>query len=126
MVKFGLFAAAFAVGTMMTGGGALAQGDPEEGKKVFRKCAVCHTTEEGKHKIGPSLHGVFGREAGTVEGFRQYSPAMKKSKVTWNEENLDKYLENPRKFIKGGRMIFPGLKSKEERDNVIAYLKTLK
>lgn len=124
MAKIGVLAAALAVGLVISGQGALA-GDPEQGKKQFRKCAVCHTTEEGKHKIGPSLFGVIGREAGTLKGFR-FSPAMKKSKVVWNEETLDKYLENPRKFMKGTRMIFPGMRSKKDRDDLISYLKTLK
>ena len=106
---------------------AQAGGDPEAGKKVFNKCKACHFADKKKHKVGPYLIGVVGRKAGSVPGFR-YSPAMKKKGeegLVWTEENLDKYLENPRKFIPGNRMAFFGLKKPEDRANVIAYLKTL-
>ncbi len=125
MAKFGLMAAALAVGMMISGGPALAAGDAAKGKKVYRKCVACHTVKPGKHRIGPSLFGVFGRKAGTAKKFR-FSKAMKKSGLTWDDAALDKYLKKPRKAIKGTRMIFPGLRSKKDRDNVIAYLKTLK
>jgi cytochrome c len=104
---------------------AHAEGDPEAGKSAFAKCTACHTTEAGQHRpTGPSLSGVVGREAGTAEGFR-YSPAMQKSGVVWDEETLDKYLADPRGFIRGNRMAFPGLRDAKERADVIAYLKTL-
>jgi cytochrome c len=125
MMKFGVFAAALAVGVVASAGGALADGDAAKGKQVFKKCAICHDVRAGKHKIGPSLHAVFGTKAGDVKGFR-FSPAMKKSGLTWDEKTLDKYLENPRKMVKGTRMVFAGLRSKKEREDVIAYLKTLK
>ncbi len=125
MAKFGLMAAALAVGVMISGGSALAAGDAAKGKKVYRKCVACHTVKPGKHRIGPSLFGVFGRKAGTAKKFR-FSKAMKKYGLTWDDATLDKYLKKPRKAVKGTRMIFPGLRSKKDRDNVIAYLKTLK
>ncbi len=125
MKKFGVFAAALAVSVMAQAGGAQADGDVAKGKQVFKKCAICHDVRPGKHKIGPSLHGIFGTKAGDVKGFR-FSPAMKKSGLTWDEATLDKYLENPRKVVKGTRMVFAGLKSKKDRENVIAYLKSLK
>ena len=106
---------------------AHAAGDPEAGKKVFNKCKACHFADRKKNKVGPHLVGVVGRKAGSVEGFR-YSPAMKKKGaegLVWTEENLDKYLENPKKFIPGNKMAFFGLKKPEDRANVIAYLKTL-
>lgn len=104
---------------------ARADGDAEAGAKVFRKCAVCHDVRAGKNKIGPSVHGVYGRKAGEAPGYR-FSPAMKKAEFTWNEDTLNRYLENPRKMLPGTRMAFAGLRSKKERDDVIAYLKTLK
>ncbi|TDQ82942.1 cytochrome c [Dongia mobilis] len=110
---------------------ALAQGaaaaDPASGEKVFNKCKACHTLEAGKNKIGPSLQGIIGRTAGTVEGFK-YSEAMKAAGtggLVWNDETLDKYLENTKGFVPGNKMPFPGLKKPEERADVIAYIKSM-
>jgi cytochrome c len=99
--------------------------DVEAGKTAFKKCALCHTTEAGKNKIGPSLFGVFGRKSATLENFN-YSEAMKKFDHTWDEGTLDEYLADPRATVPGTKMIFPGIKDKAERDDVIAYLETLK
>ena len=99
--------------------------DVEAGKVAFKKCALCHTTEAGKNKIGPSLFGVVGRKSATLENFN-YSEGMKKFDHTWDEETLDTYLADPRATVPGTKMIFPGIKDKAERDDVIAYLETLK
>lgn len=99
-----------------------AEGDAEMGEKLFRRCSVCHVLEEGGRKVGPSLYGLFGRESGSVDGFR-YSEAMKNAGIVWNEETLDGYLADPRGYIKGNRMAFPGLRKEQERADVIAYLK---
>lgn len=101
---------------------AMADGDPEEGAKVFRKCKACHTLEEGKNRVGPSLHGVIGREAGAVEGYK-YSSAMMESGLTWDEETLAKYLEKPRDVVPKTKMSFPGLRKEEDIEDVIAYIK---
>lgn len=100
---------------------ALAEGDAAAGEKVFRKCKACHTLEAGKNKVGPSLHGLFGRKAGSVEGFK-YSDAMKESGITWDAETLNQYLTKPKDMVPGTRMAFPGLKKEEDRANLIAYL----
>lgn len=106
----------------LSGSVALADGDPEDGEKVFNKCRACHTADEAQNKVGPHLVGLFGRQAGSVEDFR-YSPAMKESGVTWNEDTLAAYLADPRGYIKGNRMAFVGLRDEEEIADVIAYLK---
>lgn len=113
-----------AVVGLMGIGPALADGDAAAGKKVFNKCRACHSIEPGKNKIGPSLSGVVGREAGTVEGFK-YSKAMKSSGVVWDEESLDAYLADPRGYIPKNKMAFAGLRKEDDREDVIAYLKTL-
>lgn len=102
---------------------AAAEGDAAAGEKVFRRCAACHAVEAGKNKVGPSLAGLFGRTSGSVEGFK-YSPAMAGAGITWDEETVDAYLTNPRGYIKGNRMAFPGLKNPKQRADVIAYLKS--
>jgi cytochrome c len=115
--------AAISVATL-AGGQAQAQ-DAAAGEKVFTKCKACHVADEDKNKIGPSLHGVIGRTAGTHEGFK-YSPAMVeagKSGVVWDEPTLTKYLHDPKAMVKGTKMAFPGLKKDEDIANVIAYLK---
>ena len=100
-----------------------AAADPEAGKTVFNRCKICHRVEAGAPSaLGPNLHGLFGRKAGTVEGY-DYSAAMKNSGVTWDEETLRKYLGDPKGFIPGNKMAFPGLKNQSELDNVLAYLK---
>jgi cytochrome c len=99
--------------------------DVEAGKVAFKKCALCHTTEAGKNKIGPSLFGIVGRKSASLENFN-YSEAMKKFDHTWDAETLDTYLTDPRATVPGTKMIFPGIKDEKERQDVIAYLETLK
>lgn len=117
------FAAMAAVA--LTVGTARAEGDPALGKTQFNKCAACHSIKAGENKIGPSLHGVVGRPAHSVEGF-SYSEPMKNYNVTWDQATLDHYLIDPRGTVPGTKMIFVGLKKEDERANLIAYLETLK
>jgi len=98
-------------------------GDPAAGEKVFKKCKACHVVDKEQHKTGPHLVNIMGRAAGTADGYKKYSKAMQESGIVWNEETLDAYLEAPKKYIKGTRMAFAGLKKADDRADVIAYLK---
>ena len=105
---------------------AQAAGDAAKGEKVFNKCKACHTAEQdGKHKIGPNLFGIVGSEAAKKDGYK-YSKAMAESGLTWDVATLDEYLKKPRKYVKGTKMSFAGLKKDKDRADVIAYLETLK
>lgn len=104
------------------GGTNASAADVEAGKKVFKKCKACHSLKPGKKKVGPSLHDVVGNKAGQFKGYK-YSKALKKADITWDYASLDAYLTKPRKFLKGTKMSFVGLKKKKDRDNVIAYIK---
>ena len=111
----------FGVTFLMSAGLALAA-DVDAGKKIFRKCKACHTLKAGgKSTIGPNLHGVVGRNAATVDGFK-YSKAMKESGLVWDEATLTAYLTKPKEFLPGNKMPFPGLKKPEQIENVIAYI----
>jgi cytochrome c len=96
ILRVGILAGALA----LSGSAALAQGDPEKGERVFNKCKVCHIADEEKNKVGPTLVGIFGRPAGSVEGFK-YSDAMKESGVTWDEETLAAYVADPKGYVPG-------------------------
>ncbi|MCA0919294.1 c-type cytochrome [Pseudooceanicola nanhaiensis] len=96
--------------------------DAAEGETVFqRRCSACHTID-GANRVGPSLQGVVGRDAGTFDGFR-YSGAMEESGLMWDAETLMKYLENPRDMVPGTRMVLR-LPDEEDRRNVVEFLAT--
>jgi len=95
--------------------------DPEKGKAVFEQCAACHSLDGTGDYDGPSLKGIIGRKAGSLEDYR-YSAAMKRSDVTWDAATLDKYVADPQAFIPGNRMAFAGIGDKAQRDDLIAYL----
>lgn len=99
--------------------------DAEAGKKVYNKCKACHQVGEGaKNAAGPNLNAIVGRKAGAVEDYN-YSAKLKASDITWDEANLDEWIANPRKKVPGTKMIFMGIRDATDRENLIAYLKTL-
>lgn len=114
-ITFLVFSAVVAAsGTEATAAG----GDPLRGQTVYARCAGCHSIDQ--NRIGPKHRGVVGAKAGSVAGY-VYSPALKKSRVTWTVANLDRWLAGPTKFIPGVRMGF-SLSSAQDRADVIAYL----
>ena len=121
----GMVSVAFAATLLATA--AQAQGNAENGEDVFKKCRACHLVGEGaKDTVGPQLNGVVGRKAGTSETYKTYSDSMKElgaKGTVWDDANLDNYLTNPKVLVPAGKMAFPGLKDKADRDDVIAYLK---
>ena len=122
-LKLGYLAAALA----MAATPALAEGDAEKGKKVFNKCKSCHAVgENAKNKIGPQLNGIIGAEIASVDGFK-YSKAFLEKKdegLVWDDAALDAYLTKPKDFIPKTKMSFAGLRKEQDREDVIAYLKT--
>ena len=99
------------------------EGDLANGRRQFAKCRSCHVIEKGgDNRVGPALHGMFGRTAGTVPGFN-YSPALKGVGFTWDAEKLDQWLADPKGFLPRNRMSFVGLKQEKDRRDVIAYIK---
>ncbi len=98
-------------------------GDPIQGAKLFKaKCSTCHTINEGgPNKQGPNLYAVMGRSSGKVSGFK-YTDANKNSGIIWNNQTMYDYLTNPKKYIKGTNMAFPGFKKEKDRLDIIAYL----
>jgi cytochrome c len=116
---------AFCAGFWGASGFASENGDPAKGQEIYRVCVACHSLSPGRHMTGPSLAGIWGRKAGTVEGFTRYSKAFKQADIIWNEHSLDAWLENPKTFIPNNRMTFRGLQDKAQRRDLIAYLRSV-
>lgn len=98
------------------------------GEKVFKKCKACHTVgHKAKHKLGPHLNGIFGRAAGTADGFKKYSKAMKKAGadgLVWDDKTLATFLKKPKAMIKKTKMSFAGLKKDADLEAIVAYLRS--
>lgn len=102
---------------------ASAAGDSDRGAKVFGACAACHSLEPGRHLTGPSLDRIYGRKAGGAEGFVRYSPALKQSKIVWDEKTLDAWIKKPEALVPGNLMQFPGIPDPKARADLVAFLK---
>lgn len=97
--------------------------DAAAGEKVFVQCKACHQVgEKARNAVGPVLNGLFGRKAGTIEGFN-YSAANKNSGIVWDEATFREYIKDPKAKIPGTKMVYPGLKNPKQIDDIIAYLK---
>ncbi len=108
---------------LLAGLGPTQAQDAAAGEKVFAQCRACHQVgETAKNAVGPVLNGLFGRKAGTVEGYA-YSPANKNSGITWDEATFRDYIKDPRAKIPGTKMIYAGLKDEQRVTDLIAYLK---
>jgi cytochrome c len=117
---------AFALVTALGLSASLGAAAHADGADVFNaNCAICHSSDPGVDKTGPSLAGVVGRKAGSMPGF-PYSPAMAAAGVVWTKAELNIYLTNPQGVVHGTKMTFPGLKNAKERSALIDYLATLK
>lgn len=97
--------------------------EPAAGDALMQKCKICHSLDKGgTNRVGPNLYGMFGRKAGTVAGFN-YSDAMKQSGIVWDDETLAKFLRDPKEFMSGNRMSFPGVKDETALRELIQQLK---
>jgi cytochrome c len=97
--------------------------DLDNGEAKFALCKACHTViAGGESGVGPNLHGVFGRKAGSLAGF-SYSDGLKAAGFTWDVDHLDKWLTDPRGMIPNTKMTYIGVKDANDRRDVIAYLK---
>lgn len=98
------------------------QADYSAGRRTFKLCSSCHTVvEDGIDLVGPNLHGIFGREAGSLDGF-SYSQALQEADFVWTPDRLEQWLANPRDFLPGNKMSFAGVRRPDDRHAVIAYL----
>ena len=107
--------------TLFMIGNARADGDLARGEVRFQECAACHKLDAGSNGVGPSLHGVFERKAGELADFR-YSPALKRSGISWSPQTLEAYLTDPQALVPGNRMPYAGMADPQGRADLIAYL----
>jgi len=102
--------------------GRLAAANLKRGQLLYMACKACHDVEAGlPHKVGPNLHGTFGRTAGTAEGFR-YTDALVKSGIVWTPATMDEWLKQPGALVPGNGMAFAGIANDADRASLIAWL----
>ncbi len=96
----------------------------DDGQLVFNNvCRTCHTMKQGDNRLGPNLHGVIGRKAGSLADYNNYSSSMKSAGLTWDKATLDRFIANPDAVVPGHNMKpFGGIASAEERAKIIAFL----
>jgi cytochrome c2 len=111
----------WAMALLAMAGSARADGDAARGEKRFEDCVACHRLQAGENEVGPSLHGVFDRKAGELADFR-FSPALKRSGITWTAQSLDAFLADPQKVVPANRMPYAGMLDAGDRADLIAYL----
>ena len=99
----------------------IARADAKRGEKLFEECRACHAVERGVQGVGPNLHGVFGRRAAAAEDFR-FSPALKKSGITWTPQTMDAYVADPQKAVPANRMPYAGMPETRDRADLIEYM----
>lgn len=98
-------------------------GDATRGERMYRACVACHSLEPDRNMTGPSLSGLWNRQAGAIATFSRYSPALKSAGIVWNDGTLDEWLKDPQHFIPGNTMTFPGMKDAQQRADLLAFLK---
>ena len=106
---------------IVAAGAASAQGDPRRGETIYDNCRACHTPDGKGNDVGPGLSGVFGRRAGERDDFR-YSPALKRSGITWTAQTMDAFIADPQKAVPANRMPYSGLPDARDRADLIAYM----
>jgi cytochrome c len=123
MIRASLIALVLIAGSTIA---ANAAGDAQAGAVVYKRCAICHTSDKGGgDALGPNLFGIVGRKAASRAGFA-YSGPLQKAGIVWNEANLTKWAAGPARLVPGNKMAFPGITSKKQQTDLVAYLGTLK
>lgn len=118
-------AALVVVGIPLMAGRSEAAGDEGRGAQVFGSCVACHSLRPGLNRTGPSLSGVWGRKAGSLDSFARYSAALRQSNVIWGQASLDAWLQGPSRLVPGNNMTFPGIPDQADREDVIAFLEAV-
>lgn len=114
-----------ALATLLSAGAPAPAAAADDGKLAFNShCRTCHSTNEGDHRQGPSLHGIFGAEAGSSD-YPNFSSSLSNSGVTWDEKTLDRFIANPEQLIPGNNMKpYSGISDKAEREKIVEFLKS--